>query len=80
MKVLIGITQDLDLARNELSTRHKGLGASTDAGPFKSKEDAENWKKFMINRRENYEEIQARSTAKGDALWFGFTVENPILH
>ena len=80
MKVLIGITQDLDSAKNDLSAKFKGLGTSTEAGPFKTREDAENWKKFMMDRRENYEEIRSQASAAKDAIWFGFTFENPVVH
>ena len=79
MKVLIGITQDLDSAKNNLSARFKGLGTSTEAGPFKTREDAENWKKFMMETRENYEEIRSQASAK-DEFWFGFTFESPVVH
>ncbi len=80
MKVLIGITQDLDSAQNDLLTRYKGLGTSTDAGPFKTREEAEHWKNFMVNRRDNYEEIQTESSASTGAMWFGFTVESLVVH
>ena len=80
MKVLIGITQNLDSVKNELSNHDKYLGISTETGPLKTKGEAEHWKNFMMQRRENYEEIQANSTTKNDAVWFGFTVESPILH
>lgn len=80
VKVLIGITQDLDSAKNDLSRRYKGLGTSTEVGPFKTKEEAEKWKQFMMNRRDNYEEIVQQASGAQESQWFGFTVESPKLH
>ncbi len=80
VKVLIGITQNLDSAKTELSTKFKGLGASTEVGPFRTREEAEKWKQFMMNRRDNYEEIVQQASGGQDSQWFGFTVESPKLH
>ncbi len=80
MKVLIGITQDLDSAQNNVISNFKGLGAATDAGPFNSKEEAEKWKNFMMNRRDNYEEVQSQISTTKDGSWFGFTFESNVLH
>ena len=80
MKILIGITQDVDGVKNTLSDQYKGLGTSTEAGPFKTREEALNWQNFMMNRRDNYEEINIQPAPQGDAYWFGITVESPILH
>ena len=80
MKILIGITQDLDAIKNTLSAQYKGLGTSTEAGPFKTREEALNWRNFMMNRRENYEEIKTQPTSTTEAYWFGLTVESPSLH
>lgn len=79
MKVLIGITQDLDAARSDLAKKFKKLGTSTEVGPFRTKEEAESWKSFMMNRRENYEDISAPVAPGKNTLWFGFTVESPVL-
>lgn len=82
MKILIGITQDLQATKKTLSAQYKNLGVSTEAGPFMTKEEALNWQAFMMKRRDNYEEIKAQSlqTSAGEGLWFGITVEKPKLH
>ncbi len=80
MKILIGITQDLDATKNRLSTQYKGLGTSTEAGPFITREEAINWQDFMMRRRDNYEEIKVQPTSKGEAYWFGITVESHNIH
>lgn len=80
MKILIGITQDLDAVKNSLYSQYKGLGAATEAGPFKTRDEAMNWQQFMMNRRDNYEEITTPQAPAGDAYWFGLTVESPALH
>ena len=80
MKILIGITQDVNATRNTLSSRYKGLGTSTEAGPFKTREEALNWQSFMLNRRDNYEEISSQESSEKDAYWFGMTVESPEVH
>ena len=80
MKILIGITQDLSATRNILSNRYKGLGTSTEAGPFKTREEALNWQNFMVNRRDNYEEITIKEAPASDAYWFGITVESLDVH
>lgn len=80
VKVLIGITQDLDSAKDDLLANHKGLGTSTEVGPFKTKEEAEKWKRFMMERRDNYEEIVQQASGAQNDQWFGFTVESPKVH
>jgi hypothetical protein len=79
MKILIGITQDLDAVKKSLHAQYKGLGASTEAGPFKTRDEAMNWQNFMMNRRDNYEEIKVDQAPGGDAYWFGLTVESNTL-
>lgn len=80
MKILIGITQDVEATKNKLSAQYKGLGTSTEAGPFKTRDEALNWQNFMMNRRENYVEIKTSSPSGSEAYWFGITVENPEIH
>ncbi len=80
VKVLIGITQDLKSIKNDLTANHKGLGAATEVGPFKTKEEAEKWKRFMMERRDNYEEIVQQASGGQEGQWFGFTVESPKVH
>ncbi len=80
MKILIGITQDLDTAKNTIAAHHKGLGTSTEAGPFKTHEEALNWQDFMMNRRNNYEEVTISSETDSDAYWFGITFESSEIH
>jgi hypothetical protein len=80
MKILIGITQDLDATKRNLSAHYRGLGTSTEAGPFITREEALNWQNFMMNRRDNYEEIKTQATSTGADYWFGITVESPELH
>ncbi len=80
VKVLIGITQDLDSAKTDLTSRYKGLGTSTEVGPFKTRDEAEKWKQFMMERRDNYEEIVQQASGAKDSHWYGFTVESPKIH
>ncbi len=80
MKILIGITQDVDGVKERLEAQYKGLGTSTQAGPFKTREEALNWQSFMMNRRDNYEEIKIQQGSKAGAYWFGITVESDVLH
>lgn len=80
MKVLIGITQDLETAKSDLIHKFNKLGNTTEVGPFKTREEAESWKIFMMKRRRDYEEVALQAAPAEDALWFGFTVESPILH
>lgn len=80
MKILIGITQDVSATRDKLSNRYNGLGTSTEAGPFKTREEALNWQNFMVNRRDNYEEIANKEAPASDAYWFGITVESHGVH
>ena len=80
MKILIAITQDITAARNSIANQYKGLGATTEAGPFKTRDEALNWQNFMMNRRDNYEEIKLKEKSGHEAYWFGITAESPILH
>jgi hypothetical protein len=80
MKIFIGITQNVDGVQDTLSAQYKGLGTSTQAGPFKTREEALNWQNFMMNRRDNYEEINLQQGSVSDAYWFGVTVESSTLH
>lgn len=80
MKILISITQDLKAAKDTLSAQYKGLGTSTEAGPFKTRDEALNWQNFMMNRRDNYVEIKTSSPSTSEAYWFGITIENPEIH
>ena len=77
MKILIGITQNVDATRKSITSQHKCLGTSTEAGPFKTREEALNWQNFMMNRRDNYVEIKTSSPTVSEAHWFGITVESP---
>lgn len=80
MKILIGITQDVDATKKSIAGQYKGLGTSTEAGPFKTKDEAMNWQNFMMNRRDIYVEIKTSSPSKSDAYWFGITVEKPEIY
>ncbi len=80
MKVLIGITQDLDAVKNAVQAKFNGLGTATDVGPFESREKAEEWMQFMRNRRDNYEEIGGPEEMPQDGTWFGFTYELYTVH
>ncbi len=80
MKILISITQDLKTTKDTLSTQYSDLGTSTEAGPFKTREEALNWQNFMMNRRDNYVEFKSSSPSSSEAYWFGLTVENPEVH
>jgi len=80
MKILIGITQNVAATKKSIAAQHKELGTATEAGPFKTREEAMNWQNFMMNRRDNYVEFKTASPANSDAYWFGITVENPETH
>jgi len=80
MKILIGITQNVDATKESITAQHKDLGTSTEAGPFKTREEALNWQNFMMNRRDNYVEFKTSSPVSSDAYWFGITVESPEVH
>ena len=80
MKILISITQNLEATKNTLSDQYKGLGTSTEAGPFKTRDEALNWQNFMMKRRDNYVEIKTSQPSGGEAYWFGITVESPEVH
>jgi len=80
MKILIGITQNVDATKESITTQHKGLGASTEAGPFKTREEALNWQNFMMSRRDNYVEFKTASPTSSESYWFGITVESPEVH
>ncbi len=80
MKILIGITQNVDATRKTITNQYKGLGTSTEAGPFKTREEAINWQNFMMNRRDNYVEVQTSSPTSSEAYWFGITVESSEVH
>ncbi len=80
MKILIGITQNVDATKESITAQHNGLGTSTEAGPFKTREEALNWQNFMMNRRDNYVEFKTASPASSEAYWFGITVESPEVH
>ena len=80
MKILIGITQDVEATKDTLSAQYNDLGISTEAGPFKTQAEAVNWQSFMMNRRDNYVEIKTPSPSRSEAYWFGITVESPENH
>ncbi len=80
MKILIGITQDPAATKKSITAQNKGLGASTEAGPFKTRAEALNWQNFMMNRRDNYIEFKSSSPTTSEAYWYGVTVENPEVH
>jgi hypothetical protein len=80
MKILISITQDIAAAKKTMAAQYKGLGTSTEAGPFKTKEEALNWQDFMMKRKENYTVVPTPSTSGSEAYWFGITVENYQTH
>lgn len=77
MKILISITQDPKATKNALAAQYKGLGVSTEAGPFKTRDEALNWQNFMMNRRDNYVEVKTSSPSASEDYWFGITVESP---
>ncbi|MCI5211104.1 MAG: hypothetical protein D3910_20480 [Candidatus Electrothrix sp. ATG2] len=80
MKILIGITQDLDAAENAVQAKFKDPGTATDVGPFKSKKQAEEWMRFIRNRRDNYEVIEGQEDVPQNGTWFGFTYKVSTVH
>lgn len=80
MKILISITQDVDATKKIIATQYKALGISTEAGPFKTREEALNWQDFMMKRKDDYEEIRTPVASTSEAYWFGVTVESPKTH
>ncbi len=79
MKVIITITQNVTSVKNQLSSKFNGTGSITEAGPFKTEAEAQNWKEFMMNRRDNYEEMQFQSSVASEAYWFGITMEGQTI-
>jgi len=80
VKILISITQNVNATKEAITAQYNELGASTEAGPFKTREEALNWQNFMMDRRDNYVEFKTASSARSEAYWFGITVENPEIH
>ncbi len=80
MEILIGITQDIDATKQTIATQYDGLGTSTEAGPFKTREEALNWRDFMMKRKDDYTEIMTSSPTASKAYWFGITVEKHQVH
>ena len=80
MKILISITQNVDATKKIIATQYKGLGISTEAGPFKTREEALNWQDFMMKRKDDYEEVKTPVASPSDAYWFGVTVESLQVH
>ncbi len=80
MNILIGITQDIDATKKTIATQHNGLGTSTEAGPFKTREEALNWQDFMMKRKDEYTEVTTSSPTASNAYWFGITVEKHQTH
>ena len=80
MKILISITQNVDATKKIIATQYKGLGISTEAGPFKTREEALNWQDFMMKRKDDYEEIKTPAASTSEAYWFGVTVESLQVH
>lgn len=80
MKILISITQNVDATKKIIATLYKDLGISTEAGPFKTREEALNWQDFMMKRKDNYEEIKTPVASTSEAYWFGVTIESPNTH
>ncbi len=80
MSVLIGITQDVKLAKEKLMTQKKGLSTSTEVGPFMSKEKAAEWQHFMSSRRDNYEEFDSGLEETEGGAWYGLTFVQDTVH
>jgi len=80
MKILISITQNVNATKKSITAQYKRLGTSTEAGPFKTREEALNWQNFMMNRRDNYVEFETSSPTSSKAHWFGITVESAESH
>ena len=80
MKILISITQDIDATKKSMAAQYKGLGVSTEAGPFKTREEALNWQDFMMKRKDNYTVIPTPANSSSEDYWFGITVENNQTH
>ncbi len=80
MKILISITQNIDATRKIIATQYKGLGISTEAGPFKTRDEALNWQDFMMKRKDDYKEVKTPVASASEAYWFGVTVESLQVH
>ncbi len=76
MKVLIGITQSLELTRDFVAREFGETGLTTDAGrPFLSLEGASRWEQFMMKRAEGCELLSMPRQTPDDSLWYGVTLE-----
>jgi hypothetical protein len=63
-----------------LCQHHGQNGTLTEIGPFVSRLDALNWLVYLKSRIGNFEEIVPKDQADIQALWYGFTFEQPTPH
>jgi hypothetical protein len=75
MKLLIGITQDLDLTKSNISEKFDHLSEPVEVGPFKTKDEASGWVKFMMDRGTDYEEFVTAETGSLNKPWWGVIFE-----
>lgn len=50
MTIYVGMTQDLEAAKKHLTEQNSGMYPDVEMGPYRNKEDAVNYIKFMKNR------------------------------
>lgn len=82
MKRLIGVTREPEKIKDYLYQHHGQDGTLIEVGPFVSRLDAMNWLAYHKNRIGHFEEIISSQQPEPDkqALWYGFTFEQPTQH
>lgn len=80
VKIYIGVTKEPERIKEYLCQHHGQDGTLTEIGPFVSRLDALNWLVYLKSRIGNFEEIVPKDQADIQALWYGFTFEQPTPH
>jgi len=75
MRIFIGITQELEKAKEYIEQRYGSDGCFTEVGPFLSMVDALNWLVYLKSMIANFEEVIPKNQSDKDVLWFGFSCE-----
>lgn len=76
MTTFIGITQDLEETAENMVKDCQGMHIGSEFGPFKSANDAQCWREYLIQRNaEVAPATVAPATSEGGA-WYGFTLES----
>lgn len=78
MKIFIGITQNPEEIRALFSPQSGEAASLTELGPFVSKEEADDWMKFLKSKIRDIEEVVMKEQTVKDAGWHGFTFEQEV--